>query len=75
MVWPNKSLAGLSHKSDLCWIGHSNRRGGTDMTTDVVPLISRRNDRAFYAGASLLIIVVVFVGFAPTYFLNPTSEK
>ncbi len=33
-------------------------------------LLTRRNDRIFYTGMSLVILATVFVGFAPTYYLK-----
>ncbi len=40
------------------------------MATEAPLLIGRQTDHAFYTGASLAIVVAVFVGFAPTYFLK-----
>jgi hypothetical protein len=40
------------------------------MATQAAHLVGRRNDDAFYAGASLAIVVAVLVGFAPTYYLR-----
>ena len=37
-----------------------------------VPRVSRRYDRQFYTGMAIAAAVVVFVGFAPTYFLRAT---
>ncbi len=35
-----------------------------------MPSFNRPSDRLFYLGSSLAIVVVVFVGFAPTYYLR-----
>jgi hypothetical protein len=40
------------------------------MAPEASVLIGTRTERAFYTGASLAIVVAVFVGFAPTYFLK-----
>ena len=40
------------------------------MLTSPLQVVARRKDTAFYLGASVAIVVVVFIGFARTYYLR-----
>lgn len=40
--------------------------------SDIRPLPGRRFDHVFFSAASLLILICVFIGFAPTYYLAGT---
>lgn len=43
-----------------------------ERTTVVQPAhISKRSERLFYTGMAVAVVVTVFVGFAPTYYLKP----
>jgi hypothetical protein len=54
---------------------HSGGHMTTHVATQAAPRVERaQTDRIFYTGMALLIAVIVFAGFSPSFFMRPSSQ-